>query len=164
MNEIAKRRRWPWVVLAALLIVGGGPIAWRLRPLNAEERSVIGIWRCRVPHAPSTFTITFTDDRRYLLVRGNFQDTEEGNWFLSGDRLTCSAKIPGPLFHRFDWSVGDILHGVSRRRRWLIAFETADRMQVTEIADPRRITRATSGSATYRRIPASEVENFEYGR
>lgn len=163
MTEIVKRRRrWPWVVLAAMLIVCGGPVAWRFRPLSAEERSVIGIWRCRVPRAPSTFTITFTDDRRYLLLRGNHQSEEEGQWSISGDRLTCSAEIPGLLAHRFDEYVGDILNGVSRRRQWLVAFETADRMRVTETPDPRRITEDTSQSEIYHRIPASEAENFSF--
>jgi len=38
------RRRWPWAILAVVLLLVGGPIAWRLRPLNAAERTLIGFW------------------------------------------------------------------------------------------------------------------------
>lgn len=40
-----KRRRWPWVILASVLLLIGAPIAWRLRPLNTTERTLLGRWK-----------------------------------------------------------------------------------------------------------------------
>lgn len=46
MSETAtgKRRRWPWLLLAASLLLTGGSIAWRFRPLNSTERQLVGTW------------------------------------------------------------------------------------------------------------------------
>lgn len=39
-----KRRRWPWLLLAASLLLTGGSIEWRFRPLNSTERQLVGTW------------------------------------------------------------------------------------------------------------------------
>lgn len=45
MTETVKRRhRWAWLVLAAVLLLVGGRVAWRSRPLNAIERRLVGDW------------------------------------------------------------------------------------------------------------------------
>ena len=45
MTETAMhRRRWPWLVLVAALILMGGAIAWRFRPVNTAESAFVGRW------------------------------------------------------------------------------------------------------------------------
>lgn len=45
MMETAKsRRRWPWGILAVLLLVAGS-IGWRFRPMNPLEHRLVGTWR-----------------------------------------------------------------------------------------------------------------------
>ena len=43
-ESIRTRRRWPWVVLATAILLIGGRVAWRFRPLNATERALVGRW------------------------------------------------------------------------------------------------------------------------
>lgn len=45
IERVKGRRRWPWLILVAALLVLGGPILWKYRPLNAEEQRLIGMWR-----------------------------------------------------------------------------------------------------------------------
>ena len=42
--SVKKRRRWPRIVLAGLILIVGAPIAWRFRPLSAAERTLVGRW------------------------------------------------------------------------------------------------------------------------
>jgi len=78
MNEtVRKRRRWPWVVLAVVLLLIGGPIGWQLRPLTATERQLVGRW------GPSTGVVMyhFRADRRFSI-----QDFG-GTWHVSSGSI-----------------------------------------------------------------------------
>ncbi len=76
-GTIPKRRRWPWIILAAVLLFVGGPVAWQYRPLNATEKALVGVWR---GGWPTITELTFSPDRRYrrLIVRN------QDRWPLSG--------------------------------------------------------------------------------
>jgi len=85
MTEIAKRRRrWPWVVLAVLLLVVGGPIAWQFRPLNTAEKALVGRWTITGPQE----AIEFRPDRRFLL-RG----IPAGSWSASETSLSVRHEV-----------------------------------------------------------------------
>ena len=63
MSEAAKRRcRWPWVVLAAVLLLVAGSITWRFRPLNATESALVGHWL----DPAANVQVEFRSDRRLL--------------------------------------------------------------------------------------------------
>lgn len=106
MSDIVKkRRRWPWVILAVLLLLVGAPIAWRLRPLNETERSVIGTWRCE--HDYAIDYETFTSDRRLTIRTDNFatgdSETVTGTWYAANGVLYTSIDRFGP------WTPSSIL-------------------------------------------------------
>ena len=56
-----KRRRWPWMILVGVLLLVGAPIAWRFRPLNATERTLVGHWK----GADSVTTFELSANRRF---------------------------------------------------------------------------------------------------
>lgn len=79
MSEIVKkRRRWPWAVLAAVLFLVVGPIAWQFRPLNATERQLVGRWG----HDPDHVIWHFHADRHATGL--GFR----GTWSASPDTVT----------------------------------------------------------------------------
>lgn len=90
MTETGKRRRrWSWMVLAAVLILISGAIAWRLRPLNAAERSLVGLW------VPATWSddlgpaLEFRSDRRFTAkprIQGYIPFS--GSWNASASDIT----------------------------------------------------------------------------
>lgn len=99
MSEIMKRRRWKWYVLAAVVLVGLSPFLWRLRPLTADERSLIGTWR----EVRSGVYIQFTADRRFSGYSGASIE-QSGTWRLSPGHLTMIHDgLP------FSWSWRDVL-------------------------------------------------------
>ena len=87
MTETVKRRRWPWVVLGLLLLVIGVPIAWRFRPLNSEEKRLVGRWRSEPTFdGAAIVAYHFADSRRYTFS-GVFRE-ESGTWQMSEGVLT----------------------------------------------------------------------------
>jgi len=106
-----RRRRWPWVVLAVVLLLVGGPIAWRFRPLNATERKLVGIW------ASASSPV---QKMRFTAARGfgnNLQNTASldsgkecpsshftdfGTWTADSTEVTLDVQPiqPGPLDER----------------------------------------------------------------
>lgn len=89
-ETVRKRRRWPWMALAVVLLLVGGPIAWRFRPLNANELRLIGPWHEYLGHQQ----FRLTSDRRFTIqerVASNNGDiiilTRSGSWSCRGDRL-----------------------------------------------------------------------------
>lgn len=93
-ETVKKRRRWPWVVLAALLLIGG-PIAWRFRPLNAKERALVGTWKSYRE------TVTFLPDRR-ILGGGN----DVGSWSAAERTLYVRQPIPFEVISDVPWRIG----------------------------------------------------------
>lgn len=107
------RRRWLWLILSAVLILIGGPIVWRLRPLNALEKRLVGEWQYYrgLYNSPS---VAFTLHADRTIRRGE----STGHWHASDGKLFLSFSIgsalrtqPGSFWQRLDlawqgfWSV-----------------------------------------------------------
>ena len=87
-ETVKKRRRWPWVILAAVLLLVGGPIAWRLRPLNATERRLVGTWTPEDPAmTPELLPFTLKPDRTlfYSALGGTL--TFPGRWDATSETI-----------------------------------------------------------------------------
>lgn len=90
-----KRRRWRWIALALLMLLVGGPIAWRFRPLNEHERQVLG--KYEVQFSPQIRTgevpkwvlenLALSADRRYVhnFFGRNPRYEEHGSWEAERD-------------------------------------------------------------------------------
>lgn len=117
MTERSKRRRrWPWIGLAVVLLCVSGSLAWRYRPLNRTERALLGKWR------PDEFSrtanpadrITLTADRRFVwrmddsgtAIRVPFT---YGCWSASNQGLFFKLDSPKPS------SVADRIRNVVTR-------------------------------------------------
>ncbi len=74
-----KRRRWPWAVLATALVIVGGPIAYRFRPLNAAERALVGRWTDNGGEFATIFQLN--PDRTMV------EDETVASWSASGTAL-----------------------------------------------------------------------------
>ncbi len=86
-----KRRRWPWIMLAAVVLFASPPLAWQYRPLNATERRLVGTWI-----TPQTDEIyVFTSDRRFRYSLGVRPRSTilEGSWRCSGDRIDLHSDL-----------------------------------------------------------------------
>lgn len=86
-----KRRRWPWILLAAVVLFAGPPLAWRYRPLNATERGLVGTWI-----TPQTDEIyVFTPDRRFRYSLGVRPRSTilEGSWQGGGGHLQLRSDL-----------------------------------------------------------------------
>ena len=80
MTETAKRRRrWPGIVLAAVLLPVCGSMAWRFRPLNTVERAMVGHWTFLATSAETR--ASFSTDRTFKM------DEVVGSWSVSGSTL-----------------------------------------------------------------------------
>ena len=105
MSETVKRRRrWPCMVLIAVLLLVGGPIAWRYRPLTPTEFTLLGTWTFEDDGAQ--YEITLTPDRRFVEqtttytrdADGNFRAaTWSGSWSASGSTLFFCQDFREPL-------------------------------------------------------------------
>lgn len=120
MSEIVpRRRRWPYVVVLLILVVGGFPFAWRYRPLNSTERRLVGGWSSPAPdeppqmgYKPSKMLHFFKADRTYVsLLESRLMEPPDsakvireragmGTWYCSGSTLTLLPEFPDET----DWS------------------------------------------------------------
>lgn len=110
MSEtVTRRRRWPWVVLAVLLLLVAGPLAWKYRPLNATERKLVGAWApVSEPNNRVRFMATHRVGRnsrsRVLLPTGGVEDDirhfeEFASWTANSNelRLTLDTEFTGSV-------------------------------------------------------------------
>lgn len=124
MNETVKRRRrWPWGLAAVVLIVVGGPLAWRFRPLNQTERSIIGTWRCDNVH--EVIYQTYTTDRRLTIRTESLStsdtETATGRWYAADGVLYTSIDPLGPWTPSHLLSrITTLLQRESRSRGWTV--------------------------------------------
>jgi hypothetical protein len=78
-----KIRRRHLVLLAVVLLIGA-PIAWRYRPLNETERKLIGFWRDpNVLNVSAISLFHLTEDRRVDAAYG-----VRGSWSASRNQIT----------------------------------------------------------------------------
>ncbi len=80
-----KRRRWPWVVLVTTLVIVGGPLAYRFRPLNAAERALVGRWTDNGGEFATIFQLN--PDRTMV------EDETVGSWSASGTALYLHTPL-----------------------------------------------------------------------
>lgn len=105
-ETVRKRRRWPWVLLAAVLLLVGGRIAWRYRPLSDSEKRLVGGWALWLPQDE---TFRFGADRRFF-VRG----THGGEWSASETAFYVNSNVSFSALDRFP--VGERLTTYVRMR------------------------------------------------
>lgn len=101
-----RRRRWPWMVLAALVLVGG-PLGWRFRPMNGAERQLVGTWE-ESPETredeevldessgrfvPERTLLRFTAARRFAYWTDREPYHEHASWSASATSLKASPDL-----------------------------------------------------------------------
>lgn len=126
MSETTKkRRRWPWVILVALVLLIGGPIAWRCRPLTAVERAILGKWTRH--DSADEYTVTFSGNRTFSM-----DDEVVGTWSASGSSfslripLTIEDTAGRPFLNRVSLFLGNMLLSGTAEIRW----DTPDRFSL----------------------------------
>lgn len=92
-ENVKKRRRWPWLILAATLILVCGPTVWRLRPLNATERRLVGSWSPE--HDSRLGVFTFRADRAFCWTHPNGFVAAKGSWSASARSLVIDYEPDG---------------------------------------------------------------------
>jgi len=122
------RRRWPWAILAVVLLLVGGPIAWRFRPLNETERRLVGTWRSKY-EAEYTFRLDHSFETAYGI---------RGRWSVSGSMLQLRTVPDFPtslVSTRLYWD--SILTPTSWTQEHPIAFD-GDFLVIPEAPDELR--------------------------
>lgn len=105
-ETVRTRRRWLWMVLAALVLVGG-PLGWRFRPMNGAERQLVGTWE-ESPEtredeegldessgrfAPERVFLRFTAARRFACWTDREPYEEHASWSASATSLKASPDL-----------------------------------------------------------------------
>lgn len=122
-----KRRRWPWVIAAATLLLVVAVFGWRYRPLSSAEQRFIGRWESRViSHGNSAETVVGEE----LILWGNRRFTRRdvftlgtpienyGDWEATSETLVLKPDAPFWLSDRFSWVFGR--RGPPLNRKWSI--------------------------------------------
>lgn len=92
-EALKKRRRWPWV-LVALVLMTAASFAWRSRPLNEMERALVGEWRSADPDRKLHVAIQLAANRRYrTTVSGNETGTGTGRWTARGNTICFGQDV-----------------------------------------------------------------------
>lgn len=79
-----KRHRWSWVILGSLVLLIGGPLAWKFRPLNQLELRLVGTWyqhQYQTSDTSNNGIWTFFADRSYSTPM------HFGSWAIINGRL-----------------------------------------------------------------------------
>jgi len=116
-DTVKKPRRWPWIVLAAVLLLICGPIAWRTRPLNATERRLVGHWRCK----DRDLMLSLAANRRFQMAEIPVNALPlEGRWTATASSLIIvpDAAPETPLLTRAYSLASHLLSPVSTSLRW----------------------------------------------
>lgn len=92
-ETVRKRLRWPWMALAVVLLLVGGPIAWRFRPLNKSERRLLG-----------TFEVSFRDGVLGLQTPGFV--LEEVTFYSNRQYVRRILDVGHPVVQRGSWEAG----------------------------------------------------------
>ncbi len=149
-ESVKKRRRWPWLVLASvlLMVVGGFPFTSRYRPLSHTERRLVGVWTTPLPQTDaiadttSTLHYYFNADRTYVIViesrlpppadstRVVRQADAQGRWSCSESAVTLIPKES-----ETDWSTPEshlyeLLFGNPERETLSLQFDADGTLQL----------------------------------
>lgn len=117
MTETAKKRcRWPWFVLAAVLLLVAGTLAWQFRPLNATEQKLVGAWLCKFRGQ----TYRFAENRRYQFIDSELDATQEGSWKATDSSLVLrpDSDPESSLLDRANWFVAGLLYPKTSTLEW----------------------------------------------
>ena len=104
-NQTPRRRRWPWIVLAGLLIVVGTPLAWMYRPLNGSERRLAGSWRT------DRASLELGANRRFQYIALPGAPPMVGTWSASGDHLILARPRRRQSLMDFLEEIDDSIRG-----------------------------------------------------
>lgn len=122
MTETApKRRHWRWVILACVLLLVGGPIAWQFRPLNATERRLVGSWSIDDSVDPArTNLCTFRPDRTVVLSNCQGARPLIGRWRATSTHLDMSGICApdAPMLIRLSMVYHELANRIPRRIRF----------------------------------------------
>ncbi len=100
-------------MLAAVVLLIGGPVAWSYRPLNSVERAVVGRWWDRDYRG----MIELGADRRFQAnVSSARLSLREGSWRASGTSIDLSEDRPDLIRGSLPWTM--------RLRSYLSSFST----------------------------------------
>lgn len=111
-----KRGRWPWIALATAVLFVGGPLAYRLRPLNAAERSLVGHWAAS--SNIDELSAIYYSDRTFKM------DGLVGSWSASNSAISTrtpmafSETAGMPWQHRVSLYLGSRLFADTVEIRW----------------------------------------------
>ena len=149
-NPARKRRRWPWILLAAVVVVAGAMLGWRFRPLNATERTLVGRWSSvgggrdwiefRSDRSFETTKLPFVHANDLTPWQLEWRTRTSGTWTADGDVLTLkyAAADPAlPLDSRFVKSVQGLLS--RRQERTPLEMEGQDKFYAFDEPFFRRI-------------------------
>lgn len=118
MTETAKRRRrWPWIVLAAVLLPVCGSMAWRCRPLNTAERGMLGHWTF-LESSIETRAV-FYADRTFAIdgeTVGSWSASPSTIWLRTPVTFAETAGLPWPT--RLAFFIGHRLLSGSTGIEW----------------------------------------------
>lgn len=150
-----QRRRWPWVVGAALLLLIGGPIAWMSR-LNSMERALVGKWMTREGY------VTLDANRRFSIrYRETWSDPEStGSWRANETQIFWYHDSNEPLTW---WNIGPRIRqfglgGVPARWNG-IRFLNRQRFML-EVSDPLAKAAVTKSEAGNKDVSTGEEQDL----
>ncbi len=142
--HLALPRRWPWFVLAAAVVVFGPPLLWMHRPLNQEEKRLVGSW-VLLPHADAerpiymfqadrtfTFTPSPNDNPRFRrLVDSGWWEHSEGRYLLHRDAAPLPGRATWPIIK---YRILRFLQGAPRDPKPIsVTFEADDTIRVRDL-------------------------------
>ena len=99
-DDLKKRRLWPYIAVALLLLFVGGPLAWLFRPLNATERKLVGTW---LFVSDGTQRMQFRADRRLAYSNGQDPVEDIATWTAAEDGLRLRIFADDVRIAKLGW-------------------------------------------------------------